>query len=102
MVTNTPVFGQAFLASPGFQPMVTLLVALAIAAVFALDWLTPLGIAIPFFYILILWVTLAWAPSQVFTVTAASSALTVIGMFLSPEGELRVGLTNRAITLATL
>jgi len=82
--------------------MATLLVALAIAAVFALDWLTPPGIAIPFFYILILWVTLAWAPSQVLAVTAASSALTVIGMFLSPEGELRAGLTNRAITLATL
>lgn len=102
MVTNTPVFGQALLARPSFQSMATLLVALAIAAVFAFDWLTPLGIAIPFFYILILWVTLAWAPSQVFTVTAASSALTVIGMFLSPEGELRAGLTNRAITLATL
>jgi PAS domain S-box-containing protein len=102
MLTDTPVLGRTFLAKSGFHSMATWLVALAITSVFALDCLTPLGIAIPFFYILILWVTLAWAPSQVFTVTAASSALTVIGMFLSPEGALWTGLTNRTITLVAL
>lgn len=102
MLTDTPVLGRAFLEKSGFHSMATWLVALAITSVFAVDCLTPLGIEIPFFYILIPWVTLAWAPSQVLIVTAASSVLTIIGMFLSPEGELRADLTNRAITLVTL
>ena len=103
MVTDTPVFGWAFLARPGFQPVGKLLVALAIAAVFALDRLTPLGIAIPFLYILILWTAMPWASaSQTFGIAAASSALTVAGLFLSPESELRAGLTNRTIALAAL
>ncbi len=76
---------------------------LAITAVFVLDWLTPLGFAIPFFYILILWVAMPWASArQAFGIATATSALTVAGLFLSPEGDLRSGLTNRAITLAAL
>lgn len=59
MLTDTPVLGRTFLAKSGFHSMAMWLVALAITSVFALDCLTPLGIAIPFFCILILWVTLA-------------------------------------------
>jgi PAS domain S-box-containing protein len=103
MVTYTPVLGRAFPAKPGFRSVGASFVALAITTVFALDWFTPLGIAVHFFYILILWVALAWAtPGQAFAVTAAGSALTVIGLFLSPGDELRMGLTNGAITLVAL
>lgn len=103
MVTDTPVFGWAFFARLGFQPVGKLLVALAIAAVFALDRLTPLGIAIPFLYILILWTALPWASAaHLFGIAVASSALIVAGLFLSPASELRTGLTNRAIALAAL
>lgn len=103
MVTDTPGLGQAFPAKPGLPPVGAPLVALAIATVFAIDCFTSLGFGIPFFYVLILWVALARATlRQALTVTAASSVLTVIGLFLSPGDGLRMDLTNRAITLAAL
>lgn len=104
MLIDKPVLvlGRAFLEKSDFHSMAMWFVALAITAVFAVDLVMPLGIAIHFFYISILLVTLALAPSQVFAVTAASSVLTVIGTFLSPEGELWAGLANSALTLITL
>src|SRR5712691_2977225 len=103
MVTDTPVLGRAFLAEPGFHSRGSLVVALAITAVFAIDCVMPLGFGIPFFYIPILWVALAWAtPRQALAIAAASSALSVVALFSSPEGNLPIGLTNRAITLFAL
>lgn len=103
MVTDTPLLGQAFPAKPGLPPVGAPLVALAIATVFAIDCFTSLGFGVPFFYVLILWVALARAtPRQALAMTAASSMLTVIGLFLSPGDGLRMDLTNRAITLAAL
>ena len=102
MLIDKLVLGRAFLAKSGFHSMAMWFIALAVTAVFAIDLVMPLDIAIHFFYILILLVTLALAPSQVFTVTAASSVFTVIGTFLSIEGELWAGLANSAITLITL
>lgn len=90
------------IAKPGIDSKAMWLVVLAAMSVFYLDCLTRLGVAIPFFYILILWVTLVRAPRHALAVTAASSTLTVIGVFLSPEGELHTDLTNRAITLVVL
>lgn len=102
MLIDKPVLGRTFLAKSGFHSMAMWFVALTISTVFTVDLVMPLGIAIHFFYIWILSVTLALAPSQVFAVTAASSVLTVIGTFLPPEGELWAGLANSAITLITL
>ncbi|MBI4207701.1 MAG: PAS domain S-box protein [Betaproteobacteria bacterium] len=103
MLTNARVLGQGFPAKSGFQSVSTLFVALAIAVVFALDGFTPIGIGIPFLYILILWIAMAWGtPRQAFAVTVTSSVLTLLGLLLSPDGELRTDLTNRAITLVTL
>lgn len=103
MVTDTPVIGWAFLARPGFQPVGKLLVALAIAAVFALDCLMPLGFGIPYLYVPILWAAMPWSsPRQISNILVACSVLTVAGLFLSPESDLRMGLTNRAIALAAL
>ncbi|MBI3526868.1 MAG: PAS domain S-box protein [Betaproteobacteria bacterium] len=102
-MTDTPVFGRAFPAKPGFQSMEAWLVALLIATVFAIDGFTPLGFGIPFFYVLILWAALVWAtPRQALAMAATGAALTVVGLFLSPEGHLRTDLTNRTITLFTL
>ncbi len=102
-MTNTTVLGRALAAKPDFQSMRSPLAALAITAVFAIDCLTPIGIGVPFLYILILWIALAWTtPRQALAIAAVSSLLTVVGFFLSPEGDLAVGLANRAITLATL
>lgn len=103
MVTNEPVFGQAFPAKPGLQPAGMLLVVLAITAVLILDSLTPLGIAVPFFYAVILSVALAWAtPRQTWAIATAGSVLVFIGVFLSPGDELQADLANRAITLVVL
>ena len=103
MMTDTPVPGRALLAKSGFQSMGSLLVALAITAVFAVDWATPPGVGVPFSYVLILCIALVWAtPRQVFAVAAASSVLTVFGLFLSHGSELHADLANCAITLFTL
>lgn len=103
MVTDTPVIGWAFLARPGFQPIGKLLVALAIAAVFALDCLTPLGFGISFLYVPILWAAMPWSsPRQISNILVACSMLTVAGLFLSPESDIRLGLSNRSIALAAL
>lgn len=100
MVSNIPFAGAAILARSGLPPRGT---GLAIAAVFMLDWLTPPGFALHFLYLLILWVALPRASArQTFGIAAAISALTVAGLFLSPEGELRSGLANRTITLLAL
>ena len=102
MLIDKQALGRAFLAKSGFHSMAMWFVALAITAVFAVDLVMPLGIGIHFFYISILLVTLVLAPSRVLAVTAASSVFTVIGTFLSPEGELWAGLVNSAITLIIL
>lgn len=97
MATDIPFAGTAILASSGLPPRVT---ALAIAAVFVLDWMTPLGFAIDFLYLPILWAAMPQASSrQTFGIAGVISALTVAGLFLSPGSDLQVGLVNRAITL---
>ena len=97
MATDTPFFRAAIFARSGLPPKV---IGLAMAAVFALDCLTPLGFAIDFLYLPILWAALPRASSrQRFGIAALISALTVAGLFLSPGGDLRLGLANRAITL---
>ena len=103
MITDAPVLGRAFPTKPGFQSAGMLLVTLAIAAVFVLDLLTPLGTAVHSLYIVILWVALAWAnPRQTFAIAAAGSVLTVIGLFLSPGHEFWMSVANRAIILVVL
>lgn len=97
MATDTPFAGTVIRARSGFPPRVT---GLATAAVFVLDWMTPLGFAIGFLYLPILWAALPRASSrQTFGIAAVISALTVAGLFLSPGGDLRLGLVNRAMTL---
>lgn len=103
MLTDTQAPRWTFPAKPDFRSINISLIALAVATVFVLDWFTPLGITIPCFYILILWIALArTTPRQAFVVIAVSSVLTVVGLFPSPGDELRMDLTNRAITLVTL
>ncbi len=97
MATDIPSAGTVILARSGLPPRVT---GLAIAAVFVLDWMTPLGFAIDFLYLPILWAAMPWASSrQTFGIAAVISALTLAGLFLSPGSDLRFGLVNRAMTL---
>ena len=97
MATDTPFSRAAIFARSGLPLKV---IGLAIAAVFALDCLTPLGFAIPFLYLPILWVALPRASSrQRFGIVALILVLTAAGLFISPGGDMRLGLANRALTL---
>lgn len=102
MMSDESVLWRASIVKTSFDARSSLLIALAVVLVFALDCLTPLGVAVPFLYILILWVTLVRVPRHTPAVTVASSTLTVIGLFLSPEGELFTDVINSAITLFAL
>lgn len=71
------------------------------AAVFALDVLTPRGVAVSVLYVAPVLLSL-WSPQQRYTliVASASSALTVVDIFLSPTGGIVwMAVANRALAL---
>lgn len=71
------------------------------ALIFAVDLFTPLGVAAGVLYVAVVLVSL-WVPKRNFTlwVSLASSVLTIIGLFYSPQGgEMWKVLFNRALAL---
>lgn len=103
MTNNTSDLGWGFSANPGVQSTGFWLIALMIAVVFVIDCFTPLGFGVSFVYVLLLWIALGYATArQTLVLAAASFVLTVISFFLSPEGDLRMDLVNRTITLFSL
>lgn len=102
MLHDESVLWRTLIVKSDFDAKIGLLIALTIVLVFSLDCLTRLGVAVPFFYILILWATLVRVPRQAPAVAVASSTLTAIGLFLSPDGDLETDLINRAIALLVL
>jgi hypothetical protein len=69
--------------------------------VFALDVLTPLGVAVSILYVAPVLLSL-WSPQQRYTliVASASSAFTVLDIFLSPDGGIAwMAFANRALAL---
>jgi hypothetical protein len=78
--------------------------AVSALAVFVVDLLLPLGIAVPIAYVglilLGLWVSQRW---YTLAAAAATSLLTVVGALLSPPGgPIWTGTINRAIVIGVL
>jgi len=97
MVHTALVFGHTFPADPRFLRLGIGCSALAVAAVFCLDWLIPPGVGVPVLYVVILWASLWWAtPAQAIVIAAVTSLLTVAGFAFSYPVELSPDGINRA------
>jgi PAS domain S-box-containing protein len=74
-----------------------------IIVILAIDVLMPLGVAMPFFYLLPLALTL-WAADwrAPFLVAGITGVLTMGGFFVSPPGEISSAVMNRSITIVVL
>jgi PAS domain S-box-containing protein len=70
---------------------------------FALDLVVPLGVGIPFTYLLIVLLGVIWAtPRQVVVCAAICCALTVLAAILNTEGSLWEGAVNRVMAIAAM
>lgn len=74
--------------------------------IFAADALLPLGLAVPALYVIPLAYLALWSrPEQatpVLLLAGASSALTLVGYFVSPPGLLWEGRANRALAILVI
>jgi hypothetical protein len=82
---------------------VIILAVASATAVFSVDIMLPLGIAIPIAYVLPVLLTL-WSSRPLFPYLTAIgvTALTVIGFFVSPPGLHDLAIQNRLIALGTV
>lgn len=83
------------------NPRLAALAAVSGAAIFALDLLTPMGVAIPMLYSALVLLGL-WSPHPKFALIAAIMAalLSVLGAIITPPGGVAwLGLTNRLVAL---
>jgi hypothetical protein len=71
--------------------------------IFALDLLTPLGVAVGVLYTTLVLLAI-WAPHRrfIFLVAVGVSGLTVLDIFLSPEGANWMVISNRVLSLFTI
>lgn len=89
---------------PAMNPLIVGVTALLVIAIFILDLYTPIGVMIPLLYTIPLLITLLSPKRSLFlTTAAASTVLTILGLFFSaPGGIFWMAATNRSLAVLSI
>ncbi len=89
---------------PTMNPLLVIVTAVLVAGIFVIDIFVPTGVLVPLLYTIPLLVTLLCPQRLLFLVTAAASTvLTILGLFLSaPGGIFWMAVANRLLAVLSI